>query len=328
MLDELERLRRRLLPPGEILRIARHLENCCICVALARRKANAEDVAQTFALDREHPDTKTTLTDYVDEKLPLVERDHVDEHLESCAQCRQDIDDLMEERARIARRGRRLLYAIVSAAAAVAAMIFFLAIPGEPRRFDEVRPQTYERPDWDRAVRLAVESRNIARPEILNTLRPPLDAVRGAKAAPNALRPAGEVVDETRPALRWPAQRHARYVATIFDGERVVASSGEIRDASWIPPAPLARGVVYTWEVHISRGDKIIPAPPQPPAMFVIAGEQTARDLDEARRRYPNDHLLLGILYARAGMQSRAMQELSASPSDAAAQIGARIREW
>src|SRR5439155_1588763 len=81
-------------------------------------------------------------------------------------------------------------------------------------------------------------------------------------------------------------------------------------------------------EVRAGPSTTILPAPPRPPALFRIVDEATANELAEAARRFPDDHLLLGVLYARAGVQWRAAEELAQAASPAAAKIAASIRNW
>jgi hypothetical protein len=46
-------------------------------------------------------------------------------------------------------------------------------------------------------------------------------------------------------------------------------------------------------------------------AVFRLLDRRAHDDLVEARRRFPEDHLLLGVLYARYGIRDRAREELT-----------------
>ena len=61
--------------------------------------------------------------------------------------------------------------------------------------------------------------------------------------------------------------------------------------------------------------------------------ERAARDIAAARSRFPDDHLLVGVLYAHYGLRNRAEEELqlaAADPAQAAdaRRLGDSIRTW
>ena len=81
-----------------------------------------------------------------------------------------------------------------------------------------------------------------------------------------------------------------------------------------------------------SRGEeaKILPAAPAHPAMFRLTSADERRAFDEARAS--GDSLLLAVLYARAGMEREAREELqrlaAENPQDPAVRaLIARERE-
>src|ERR1043165_1845409 len=66
----------------------------------------ADRAAHNLALqldDRDHPDVETDLTAYVDGLLAADARASVDEHLATCARCREDVADLAATAAAIRR---------------------------------------------------------------------------------------------------------------------------------------------------------------------------------------------------------------------------------
>jgi hypothetical protein len=81
---------------------------------------------------------------------------------------------------------------------------------------------------------------------------------------------------------------------------------------SWTAP-PLARGQVYSWQVKAIRDGQefIAPRSPAPEAKFRILDRARAAEVVRARRDY-SSHLLLGLLYARAGLLDEAEHELGA----------------
>lgn len=73
----------------------------------------------------------------------------------------------------------------------------------------------------------------------------------------------------------------------------------------------LKRGETYSWQVTaIKDGRELVsPAPPAPDAKFKILHGTKTRELEQARRTYPDSHLVLGILYQRAGLLDDAERE-------------------
>jgi hypothetical protein len=129
------------------------------------------------------------------------------------------------------------------------------------------------------------------------------------------IEPAGKVTLTDRPTLRWSKLSGAAvYIVEIYDaGFDRVSASPSLTGDSWTPP-PLARGQVYSWQVKADRDGKefIAPRPPAPQARFRILDLTAAAEIARARRDYASSHLLLGLLYARAGLPDEAEQELRA----------------
>src|SRR5262249_48685980 len=72
----------------------------------------------------------------------------------------------------------------------------------------------------------------------------------------------------------------------------------------------------------------VFPTPSAPPAMFHIVDEAAWREIEDAKRLLPNNHLLAGVLYARAGLRDRAIEELRASPDPAASKLLREVQGW
>jgi hypothetical protein len=67
--------------------------------------------------------------------------------------------------------------------------------------------------------------------------------------------------------------------------------------------------------------------------MFRVVSAAIAQDLADARLRFPSDDLLLGVLYARAGIMDEASDRLasytSAHPESAQARrLAAEVAAW
>ena len=104
-----------------------------------------------------------------------------------------------------------------------------------------------------------------------------------------------------------------------------------LKGLSWTAPQ-LARGQLYSWQVKASRGgqDFIAPRQSAPQARFRILNQAAAAEITRARRDYASSHLLLGLLYAQAGLLAEAEQEFrelqKANPdSDASRKLTASV---
>ena len=70
------------------------------------------------------------------------------------------------------------------------------------------------------------------------------------------------------------------------------------------------------------------PVPPAPEARFQVVSAETAAEIDSARREHPANHLLLAVLYARAGALDDAageIESLAATDPAAAASLRASL---
>lgn len=203
------------------------------------------------------------------------------------------------------------LLLIVASVIVVIGAAFFVAlrrpVPSPPRPAPPVNVTSiadYGRDDWNALVRNALETGEAQWPE------PELAALRGPASAALMLAPAGVIVETTQPPFTWPAEIGATYRVGIYSGERTVAGSPRLHVNQWIPPAgSLERGGTYTWDVNVLARDGRERVVPAPPAKFSVMTDSAATELEAARTRFPNDHLLLGLLYARGGVRDRAQEE-------------------
>ena len=147
------------------------------------------------------------------------------------------------------------------------------------------------------------------------------------------IEPVGKVLDADRPVFKWTRLDGADgYIVEIYDAQfNLVSSSPTLTGLSWTSPR-LPRGRAYSWQVKaISGGQEFIaPHPTAPQAKFRILDQAAAAEIARARRDYASSHLLLGLLYARAGLLAEAEQEFralqKANPhSDAARKLTASV---
>jgi hypothetical protein len=172
---------------------------------------------------------------------------------------------------------------------------------------------------------------HLERPAILAELRPPPGTLRGEEQAIlGAMQPAGDVVEPAQPRFTWPATRGARYVVSVFQGQTLAVESNALDTNSWTPSRALTRGIIYTWQVEVRRGDAltVLPAPPAAAAMFRVLDESTFASIERVRHSTPNDHERLGVLYARAGVQQRAIEELGAANTPESRRLLEEVRAW
>jgi hypothetical protein len=171
--------------------------------------------------------------------------------------------------------------------------------------------------DYQRLAREALMAQRVEKsPQLAGLSRPGSSLMggddQGQRFAP--IEPAGKVTLTERPTFRWSRLSGATgYIVEVYDAQFNRASSSPmLTSLSWTAP-PLARGQVYSWQVKAIRDGQefITPRPPAPQARFRILDRATAAEIARARRDY-SSHLLLGLLYARAGLLDEAEQELGA----------------
>jgi len=157
------------------------------------------------------------------------------------------------------------------------------------------------------------------------------DALRGEPHTVENVRvwPAATAIEDVRPAFTWTAREGADYTVTLRragDGT-VVERSSRLTKPRWHPGRSLERGATYAWQIDVVQGGErsILPAPPAPPAIFRVVSKREHEELEAARTAYPDDHLLLGLLYARAGIADAARRELDAAPDPLAARLAAQL---
>ena len=141
------------------------------------------------------------------------------------------------------------------------------------------------------------------------------------------LSPVGKVVRTIRPTFHWQSLDSANaYIVNIYDPKfNKVASSPQLLTTRWTIPSSLQDGAVYLWQVTAIRDGMEIKSPvqPAPEARFKVLEQAKIDELERVRRAHPNSHLIMGTLYAQAGLQDEAEQEfralLAANPKSSVA---------
>jgi hypothetical protein len=133
------------------------------------------------------------------------------------------------------------------------------------------------------------------------------------------LGPFGETIAETRPEFRWqPLAGATRYSVVIVDaGLHPVQRSPALRTTVWRPRRPLRRGQTYLWQVTATlrgRSTVVASGPSSAEALLRIVPSKLADELAQFRRGHEEAHLVLGALYAQAGMLTESADELRKVP--------------
>jgi hypothetical protein len=139
----------------------------------------------------------------------------------------------------------------------------------------------------------------------------------GDKASPFSLvSPIATIVKSRTPTFRWrPLAGATGYTVTVTDSQsRHVATSATLTKTNWAVPEALERGKTYYWQVAaIREGHEIIsPAPSAQRAKFEILDSKKFAEVTSAEAAYKDSHLLLGALYAQAGLLDDARREILA----------------
>jgi len=173
-------------------------------------------------------------------------------------------------------------------------------------------------PSYENMIKEALVRQRLAISPSLKELggKPDTLMSAGKAGAFSLLSPMAMVVKSLKPTFHWlPLAGATGYTVTISDSDRSqVASSSTLTDTTWTVPASLKRGQIYYWQVAaIKDGHEIIsPSPWEQRAKFKILGPKTWAELIKAESTYQGSHLVLGALYAQAGLLDDARREIRA----------------
>ena len=106
------------------------------------------------------------------------------------------------------------------------------------------------------------------------------------------------------------------YRVTVYDStlKNIVASSGPILESQWTAERELQRGSIFAWKLTVLRDGQefFAPRPPALPPDFRVLDVERFDELTRAKKECGESHLILGILYAQAGLRSEAEKEFEA----------------
>jgi hypothetical protein len=146
------------------------------------------------------------------------------------------------------------------------------------------------------------------------------------------LEPMGVVVESDRPTFRWEPLRDAvGYEVSVSDDGGEVLNSPIVSGTDWQPSTRLPRGRLYHWQVRAltkAGGETKSPAVGQPDAKFGILESNKLDEINWGRKAYAGSHLVLGTIYANAGLMDQAEREFRAlRDENPQAEIATRILE-
>jgi hypothetical protein len=186
-----------------------------------------------------------------------------------------------------------------------------------------IQPAQYEQ-----TVREALQSERVKLPPSLRALRGSSGTLMGGdQPGFNLVAPVGIVIETDRPSFRWsPLADATSYTVTVYDETLSrVASSAALTTTEWMVTTPLPRGKTYIWQVRASRnGDEVVaPAASRSRAKFKVLDQSRLDEIKRARSAHSSSHLVMGVIYAGAGLVEDAEREfkelIQANPESAAA---------
>jgi anti-sigma factor RsiW len=164
----------------------------------------------------------------------------------------------------------------------------------------------------------AWQTSRLPRSTALNGLGSAAAALMGTPSdtAFHLLAPIKQVVATDRPTLRWQplAGAESYEVEIVNEQYEPVLTNPALTTTVWQVPEALPRGRVYAWQVKALKDGQTFkaPQPPAPLARFRIIGQKEFAEIQTAKARYGTSHLLLGQLYAEAGLLEEAEREFRA----------------
>jgi hypothetical protein len=318
------------LEPSRMPHVLDHVARCNECRSEAQRLLPL--AGATRALTREllfgaHLDEQTIAT-LATARGPQGRSAQIDEHLETCARCRADVNDLADANATLypvetgsQRRGTAGMASAVAASLAVIAFASWWYVAQTAQR---PAPRTsVSRPvavaEWQSAVDTAIKRGRIDAPRQWQDIQIGQVRLRGSSAAAapeRRLSPYRELVADVRPRFRWTRHGDETFVVSVFEGNALVASSGALRRSEWTSTKDLTPGHWYVWQLEIIEGGHrtIVPAPTDAVARFAILDAEARGRYEQELSAAGADHLARGVLAARAGLKSQAEEELAAVP--------------
>lgn len=130
------------------------------------------------------------------------------------------------------------------------------------------------------------------------------------------LAPINIVIETDHPLFQWQGLSGlATFKVGIFDENlNKIAESESLNTNQWKATMGLRRGQTYIWQVRASANNQelVAPAPDEPRIKFKVLEQAKVEALENAKKTNAKSHLILGILYADAGLLGDAEREFNA----------------
>lgn len=178
-----------------------------------------------------------------------------------------------------------------------------------PKAVDETTTELADLPsDLREKILTVLNSKKLAFPAFLPTLREKLNLRGEADLKQMSLYPNGEAIRETVPNFKWKNFADSgNYTVEIFDeNNQSIETSAVINGTNWTTKTKLERGKIYKWEVR-SENDGSREHFQSFSGKFKILDQKTSTDLDKLSGKSP---LVRGIAFASAGNLTSAEKEL------------------
>jgi hypothetical protein len=174
------------------------------------------------------------------------------------------------------------------------------------------------------AIQEALKEQHVVIAPLPRELRMQTDQRMGANDSPafTLLRPVQKIILTSTPTFTWKALDGATtYTVSVYDeNDKLVVSSEPLNSTIWKIPQgkSLRRGKVYRWEVtamkngeeftsSVSAANSVRKRAVE--AKFKVLDQSAEYEINAAKKRYKDFHLLLGIIYARSGLAEEAEAE-------------------
>ncbi len=183
--------------------------------------------------------------------------------------------------------------------------------------------------EYEQTVKGALQSERVKLPPSLRSLRGSSGTLMGGdQPGFNLVAPVGVVIETDRPTFRWSSLADATsYTVTVYDETLSrVASSSAVTTTEWMLTGALPRGKTYIWQVRaLVNGDEVVaPGASRSRVRFKVLEQSKLDEIKRARSAHPGSHLIMGVLYAEAGLVEDAEREfkelVQANPESTAAQ--------
>jgi len=132
---------------------------------------------------------------------------------------------------------------------------------------------------------------------------------------PTLISPVGTVVREQRPLFRWTIATSNEVQIDLYDRNfEPVMSSGPVKGSDWTCTTSLKRGEMFRWQIRYRDGSNeiVVPSTTSADARFMVLSKSALAELEREEKTHADSHLVLGALYANAGLLDDAERELTA----------------